>query len=143
MTNTTQLNNDILKNLSPEERELALSILNDLSTGDSQSYEDLKYAEYKEIPVDFLTFIDDDRYLGKAWKDANGKSKMYPYWRKKLCELFPDNLTTAVNNAIFSGARGLGKMNPLDTPVLTSEGFVPMGEVKVGDRKSVGRERVC
>lgn len=132
MTNTTQFNNDILKTLSPEERELALSILNDLSTGDSRSYEDLKYAEYKEVPVDFLTFIDDDRYLGKAWKDANGKSKMYPYWRKKLCELFPDNLTTAVNNAIFSGARGLGKMNPLDTPVLTSEGFIPMGEVKVG-----------
>jgi len=132
MANTTQFNNDILKTLSPEERELALSILNDLSTGDSQSYEDLKYAEYKEAPVDFLTFIDDDRYLGKAWKDANGKSKMYPYWRKKLCELFPNNLTTAVNNAIFSGARGLGKMNPLDTPVLTSEGFIPMGEVKVG-----------
>lgn len=109
MANTTQLNNDILKTLSPEERELALSILGDLSTGDSQSYEDLKYAEYKEIPVDFLTFIDDDRYLGKAWKDANGKSKMYPYWRKKLCELFPDNVTTAVNNAIFSGARGIGK----------------------------------
>lgn len=109
MANTTQLNNDILKTLSPEERELALSILGDLSTGDSQSYEDLKYAEYKEIPVDFLTFIDDDCYLGKAWKDANGKSKMYPYWRKKLCELFPDNVTTAVNNAIFSGARGIGK----------------------------------
>lgn len=47
--------------------------------------------------------------MGQAWKDNEGKLKIYPYWMKKLKELFPDNLTTKVNTFIASGARGLGK----------------------------------
>ena len=35
--------------------------------------------------------------------------ELYPFWQGKLKELFPDNLTTSVNNFIESGARGLGK----------------------------------
>ena len=103
-------NFDELNNLSEEERQLALNILEEFSKeGTSKVFEDLKYADYNEIPVDIDTFIDDNNYLGYAWHDSEGKCKLYPFWREKLKELFPDNLTTSVNTFIESGARGLGK----------------------------------
>ena len=99
-----------LNNLSEKERELALQILKEMSQkGTSQTYEDLKYSEYKEIPVDIETFLTDDRYLGQAWKDAAGKSKLYPFWLERLKEIFPDNTTTNYNTLLESGARGIGK----------------------------------
>ena len=99
-----------LDKLSDKERDMALRILNELSNeGTSKLFNDIKYSEYKEIPVDIITFIEDDNYLGRAWHGPDGKSKLYPYWKKRLQELFPDNITTNVNNAIFSGSRGLGK----------------------------------
>ena len=99
-----------LNNLSEKERELALQILKEMSEkGNSQIYEDLKYSEYKEIPVDIETFLTDDRYLGQAWKDTSGKSKLYPFWLDTLKEIFPDNITTDYNTLLESGARGIGK----------------------------------
>ena len=99
-----------LSRLSDSEKKLFLDIIKEYqSKGQSKTFDDLRYQDYAEIPVDIDTFVDDDRYLGYAWKDSEGKSKLYPYWRKRLRELFPDNITTSVNNAIFSGARGLGK----------------------------------
>lgn len=99
-----------LSQLSESEKKLFLDIIKEYqSNGQSKTFDDLRYQDYAEIPVDIDTFVDDDRYLGYAWKDSEGKSKLYPYWRKRLRELFPDNITTSVNNAIFSGARGLGK----------------------------------
>lgn len=99
-----------LNNLSERERELALQILKEMSQkGTSQTYEDLKYSEYREIPVDIETFLTDDRYLGQAWKDAAGKSKLYPFWLERLKEIFPDNVTTNYNTLLESGARGIGK----------------------------------
>lgn len=110
MTNTN-IDLSALDELTPEEREYALKILGDLqSKGSSDEYTSLLYSDYEEIPVDIETFITNDMYLGKAWKDpSSGKLKIYPYWVKRLKELFPDNITTSKNNAIFSGARGLGK----------------------------------
>lgn len=99
-----------LDNLTPAERELALSILKEYSeTGSSKQLTDMVLEDYEEVPVDILTFVDDYNYLGNAWHDAEGKSKLYPYWRKELVKIFPDNLTTTVNNGIFSGSRGRGK----------------------------------
>lgn len=100
-----------LNSLSAEERALALKILEEYATNDGTSklLDDLRYADYQEIPVDIITFIKDSNYLGNAWHTSDGKCKLFPYWEKRLKELFPDNITTAVNNAIFSGARGLGK----------------------------------
>lgn len=107
---TDGLNLEELDQLSENERAIAMKILEEYSkNGSSEIYDSLIYEDYNEIPVDIETFLDDSRYLGDAWHDSAGKSKLYPYWRKKLKELFPDNLTTNVNNAIFSGARGLGK----------------------------------
>lgn len=99
-----------LNNLNDKEKELALKILQEMSEkGNSEIYEDLKYAEYREVPVDIETFLTDDRYLGQAWKDATNKSKLYPFWLERLKEIFPDNLTTDYNTLLESGARGIGK----------------------------------
>ena len=99
-----------LDGLSEKEKEYALTILKELSEkGKSEKYENLLYADYSEIPVDIITFIEDPKYLGNAWHDSEGKSKLYPYWKERLQELFPTNVDTSVNNSIFSGARGIGK----------------------------------
>lgn len=101
---------DALNGLSEDEKQVALQILGQFSeNGKSKIYEDLLYKDYKEIPVDIITFIKDERYLGKAWHLKDGTCKLFPYWEAKLKELFPDNLTTNFNTFIESGARGLGK----------------------------------
>ena len=101
---------DLLDNLSEEERKVALEILQQFSTdGKSKTFDNLLYQDYKEIPVDIITFIKDDKYLGRAWHTKDGKCKLFPYWEEKLQEIFPDNLTTNFNTFIESGARGLGK----------------------------------
>lgn len=103
--------NDIdFESLSEEERAAVLQIMNEIADkGSSDKYTDILYQDYKEIPVDILTFIKDPKYLGKAWHLSDGECKLYPYWEHKLQELFPDNISTSVNNFILSGARGLGK----------------------------------
>lgn len=104
------INTKEFQNLSQEEQNLVLQILSQYEKdGNSQIYNDIIYADYEEIPVDIITFITDEKYLGKAWHTSDGKLKLYPYWIDVLKKLFPDNITTSVNNFIESGARGLGK----------------------------------
>lgn len=104
------INKEQLNSLSPEERKLALEILEQYAKrGSSDIFNELVYSDYEEIPVDIETFLTDDNYMGQAWKDAEGKLKIYPYWMDRLKELFPNNLETKVNTFIASGARGLGK----------------------------------
>lgn len=57
---------------------------------------------FKKTPVDIDTFLDDPYYLG-------GYIHVYPYWRKKLRELFPNNLMTSSSYVVFTGAIGIGK----------------------------------
>ena len=123
--NNAVLGAEELKALSPQEREYALKILEELqTTGNSKLFEDLVYADYKEIPTDIVTFIKDTQYLGKAWHLPDGKCKLFPFWENKLKELFPDNIHTNYNTFIESGARGLGKAQPLSSLVLTPNGYV-------------------
>lgn len=104
------MNNQLFNNLNEEERKIALEILKQYEqTGNSDLYQSLLYQDYKEIPVDIETFLTDNNYIGQAWKDMEGKSKLYPFWLEQLKELFPDNIHTSVNTFIASGARGLGK----------------------------------
>ncbi len=98
-----------LNALSPEEKEYALKILTEYANGSSKSYNELKYADYSEIPVDIETFLTDDKYLGLAWKDAGGNLKLYDFWLQQLKKLFPTNIDTAYNTLLESGARGIGK----------------------------------
>lgn len=102
--------NKRLEELPEEERKVALEILKQYSeSGKSEIHDSLLYQDYKEIPVDIETFLTDDNYLGQAWKEANGDSKLYPFWRKELKDIFPTNTTTAYDTFLESGARGLGK----------------------------------
>ena len=41
MANTNQLNNEILAELSPEEREIVLKTLQEISKGDTKTFDDL------------------------------------------------------------------------------------------------------
>lgn len=123
-----------LDNLSQEERDYALQILQDYAQGSAKLFDELKYADYKEAPVDIVTFIKDNNYLGRAWHLSDGKCKLFPFWEKKLQELFPDNLSTDYNTFIESGARGLGKAQPLDSLVFTEHGYRRMGDIQLGDR---------
>lgn len=100
----------LLESLSEEERTLALSILREFGEqGMSSTYNDLLFEDYKEIPVDIETFINGDSYLGNAWKDGSGKSKLYPFWLDTLKKLFPTNVDTDYDTLLESGARGIGK----------------------------------
>ena len=116
MLNTdNKIDSGLLEKLSPEEKKAALEILKQYSsTGKSDIYDELKYADYEEIPVDIDTFIDDRNYLGDSfWSvdEFTGEKKcsLFPYWRKVLHKLFPDNISTAFNTVIFTGGIGLGK----------------------------------
>ena len=99
-----------LNNLTEQEKEQALKILKEFSKeGVSKTYTDLLYSDYNEVPVDIETFLTSDDYLGKAWKDAEGNSKIYPFWMGVLKEIFPNNLDTDYDTLLESGARGIGK----------------------------------
>lgn len=101
---------DILDNLSPEERKVALTILQEYSTkGDSNILQNLIYNDYDEIPVDILTFLTDPQFLGRGLINEEGKFTVFPYWVDTLNKLFPNNVDTAYNTLILSGAIGLGK----------------------------------
>ena len=107
---SANIDEKLLEGLSQEEREVFLKMMKEFSScGESKTYNDLLYADWKEIPVDIETFLTDDNYLGKAWKDANGKSKIYPFWMNTLKEIFPNNLDTDYEALLESGARGIGK----------------------------------
>ena len=104
------INLDKFKELEPSEKEVLLKILKEFKeTGTSGTYAELIYRDYKEIPVDIETFLTDDNYLGRAWKDAEGKSKLYPFWLETLEDIFPTNVTTNYDTLLESGARGIGK----------------------------------
>ena len=85
------MENEVIKDL---EQELLLQVLaNDIG---------LKF----EVP-DILTFIDDDYYLGKIFYNKVYKeSRIFPYWRECLQDLFPNNLTTKSSYVTVSGCIG-------------------------------------
>lgn len=51
-----------------------------------------------------------------------------------LHKLFPDNQTTAYNTLILTGSIGLGKAQPLNSLVLTENGFKPMKDLTLKDK---------
>ena len=112
---SNELNLEQLNSLSPEERALALEILKEYSQdGFSNILEDLKYSDYEEIPVDIITFITEERYLGRGlWiKDeftGERKCTVFPYWIEVLKDIFPDNVSTKYNTIVLTGSIGLGK----------------------------------
>lgn len=100
---------EILDNLSEQEREYTLKLLAEISEGDSSSYYSLLYQDYDEIPVTISEFLHNKKYLGNGLITPEGKFTIFPYWEKKLEEIFPTNLDTAYNTVVLTGAIGLGK----------------------------------
>ena len=99
-----------LEGLSKKEREYAISILKEISKdGNSKKYDNLIYGDYNEIPVTIEEFLHRPQYLGRALLSDDGKFTVFPYWEEVLKKMFPTNIDTAYNTAIFSGAIGLGK----------------------------------
>ena len=107
---SNELNLEQLNSLSPEERALALEILKEISQeGHSEILDDLRYSDFEEIPVDIMTFISEEQYLGRGLyivDEYTGERKctVFPYWLEKLQEIFPDNLTTRYNTLILTGS---------------------------------------
>ena len=103
--------NEILNNLSEDEKKFALEILSELSSsGTSEKYNKLLYADYEEIPVNVETFLHDSKYLGKGLTNEEGKFTLYPYWEEVLKKIYPDPLLPAKYNTLaLTGGIGLGK----------------------------------
>lgn len=76
-------------------------------------------------PVITKDFMDDLREREKDKLQSNNF----------IAQLGPqeDDLHASVDILITGGNRGGGKANPYDTPVLTPNGFVKMGDLKIGD----------
>ena len=68
------------ENLTPQEMEIAKSILEEMNTkGSSTLYNKLIYEDYEEIPVSIDEFLHNEKYLGKALTDSEGRFTVYPY----------------------------------------------------------------
>ena len=59
---------------------------------------------YISPPVDIITFIEDEYYLGKLLK-----GRIYPIWRNALKKIFPNPFYSPYVEVVFTGAIGLGK----------------------------------
>lgn len=101
---------DNFEGLTEQEKKLAMQMLEEFSkTGDSKTFEEIKYQDYEEIPVDIETFLHDRRYLGNGLYGEDGKFTVFPYWVETLKKVFPNNLDTAYRTVVLSGGIGLGK----------------------------------
>lgn len=95
----------IFDTATDEERWILRQILTELSeTGESKTYRDIWLSDYKEIPVDIDTFLDDDAYLGRT--NRNGAA-VYPFWRKELNTVF--GAGNKYYEWILTGATRIGK----------------------------------
>lgn len=101
---------DELQGLSEEERNEVLKILAEFEKeGKSNTYNDLIYQDYEEIPVTIETFLKDPNYLGKGLINEEGKFTVFPYWLKVLKDIFPTNIDTQYNTLALTGSIGIGK----------------------------------
>lgn len=100
-----------LDNLSREEKEEVLKILNQLyDSGSSDAYNKLILEDYDEIPVDIETFLKDKKYLGNGLIDDEGRFTVYSYWVNMLKNIFPDPLLPAEYHTLaLTGSIGIGK----------------------------------
>lgn len=95
----------IYSQCNEKEQEYLKQILYEFATtGESPTYQDIWLADYKEIPVDIDTFLDDEYYLGKS---NNKGQRVYPFWRKELHTIF--NNGNKFEEVFFTGATRIGK----------------------------------
>lgn len=100
--------------LSQEEQEAVREVLKDTSVGIDLSYEELYYSDYKEIPVDFITFITDDHYLGKATRHGEF---LYPFWKKEIPKIFASGTNEVALSGCLSGDTLIPLMDGSRVPI--------------------------
>lgn len=119
----------ILEDLTEDEKSVLRSILNDVSSnGKSDQLTDLYYEDYEEIPVDLMTFLCDDLYLGNY---TNHGRDIYNTWVNEL--KYVHNPINFVDQWAITGSTGTGKAQPLDSLVFTPDGYIKMRDIKLGD----------
>lgn len=92
--------------LSPEERSTVDKVLEEVINGNLSDYDELFYSDYEEIPVDFITFITDNRYLGKSTR--NGRF-LYPFWKEEDLRILKAVDNDGISEVALSGSIGSGK----------------------------------
>lgn len=103
--NLPQRIKSIYNTCSPEEQQLLIQILEEISeTGHSDTYENLWLQDYKEIPVDKYTFLTSSEYLGLS--NNNGQS-IYPAWMDMMLEL--ERTGNKYYEIVLTGATRTGK----------------------------------
>lgn len=81
-TSKLQLNKidpNVLTALSPQEKEIVLKTLSQMSQGGDDLYKKLLYADYEEIPVNIITFLHDKEYLGNGLIDPEGRFTVFSF----------------------------------------------------------------
>ena len=104
--NILNIDKSKFKELSLEERQIVIQILQEFKDNDgfSQTLEDMWMADYTEIPVDVITFITEDRYLGKSTRQG---TTIYPFWKNEYKEIF--DTVKEYQEIVLTGAIGIGK----------------------------------
>lgn len=54
---------------------------------------------YESVPVDIETFIEDPKYIGSIY----GEGRVYPYWRNRLKQIYPNPLYSPYLEVCLSG----------------------------------------
>jgi hypothetical protein len=67
-----------------------------------------KVLGMNHVPVDILTFLCDDFFLGDSRITNHGKS-VFDYWKGKLPKIFPSPVITKTPYISFGGCIGSGK----------------------------------
>lgn len=86
--------------LSDSEKATVDQVLQEIASGNFDVFDELYYTDYDEIPVDFTTFISDDRYLGKSTR--NGQF-LYPFWKKEIPRILKSNSSEVALSGCLSG----------------------------------------
>ena len=95
----------IYSSCSASEKQLLRQILEEVSvSGDSETYEKIWLADFREVPVSIDRFISDPYYLGSV--NRNGEA-VYPFWKDTVRDIF--NHGNQYNEIILSGATRIGK----------------------------------
>src|SRR5699024_9225991 len=82
-----------------------MQILNEFAEfGESETYNKIWLADYKEIPVTISTFIESDTFLGKATRNGEG---VFPYWKQVMNDIFSQG--NRYDEVVFTGATRIGK----------------------------------
>lgn len=94
------------KQFTKKDLSLLKEIENQLIKGKTALYDSVFNAEYREVPVDYWTFITHPRYLGKTWVNANGELSLWEIYQNRAKRIVKEGRKGLT---IVRGATGIGK----------------------------------